>query len=615
MDAFRQVQPRNLFPIPSARHLIVALISTILVFIFASVTLIIGVRVVYAGQAFPGVHSMGISLSGLNSIEIKETLERNIVYPETGLIVLHDVERLWSPHPNEVGVAIDFNEMERLAMAVGRQGSIAQQVRGQLQAWVSGVVVTPIVVFDQQQASNYLSQVAEEIDLPQIEATIGVDGFDILMRPGQIGRRVDIQSTLELLLEPVSHLYDAQIDLIVEELPPIVLDTSEQASLAREILSEPLVLTADDNSWTFELNTLAGLLTFNLIETESGAEYSVGLSTEALDTFLRPLAEELDILAQNPRFIFNDDTAELDLLESAVTGRQLDIDETIERINTDLTAGRHEIPLVFNQTEPEISDDATAEDLGISAPVSVVSSYFSGSGSARAQNVATASAAFHGMLVAPGETLSMAEVLGDISLDTGYAEALIIYGDRTIKGVGGGVCQVSTTLFRAAFFGGYPLVERHPHAYRVRYYELGSSSPGPGFDATVFVPVVDFKFTNDRDSWLLLETYISGSQLIWKFYSSPDAREVQWSSQQSNHVDAPEDLYKENADLPKGKIKQVDWSADGLDVLVTRTVTLDGDILYDDEIKTHYLPWRAIYEYGPETKLPEDARTEATEDA
>ena len=107
----------------------------------------------------------------------------------------------------------------------------------------------------------------------------------------------------------------------------------------------------------------------------------------------------------------------------------------------------------------------------------------------------------------------MGDALGDVSLDTGYAEALIIYGNRTIQGVGGGVCQVSTTLFRTAFFGGYPVVERYPHAYRVSYYEYtagGDVDPDlAGLDATVFTPVVDFRFTNDTPYWLLMETYVN----------------------------------------------------------------------------------------------------------
>jgi vancomycin resistance protein YoaR len=204
----------------------------------------------------------------------------------------------------------------------------------------------------------------------------------------------------------------------------------------------------------------------------------------------------------------------------------------------------------------------------------------------------------------------MADALGDISLDNGYAEALIILGDRTIKGVGGGVCQVSTTLFRAVFFGGYEIVERHPHAYRVGYYEGGPGSPGPGLDATVFVPLVDFKFRNDTPSWLLMETYIYGNQLLWKFYSTSDGRTVQWSSHESNAVDAPKPLYKENSELDKDEIKKIDYEADGLDVVVYRTVTRDGETIHNDTIKTHYLPWRAIYEFGPGSDLPSNIEVE-----
>ena len=87
------------------------------------------------------------------------------------------------------------------------------------------------------------------------------------------------------------------------------------------------------------------------------------------------------------------------------------------------------------------------------------------------QNIQIAASRFHGLLVPPGATFSMAQQIGDISLDNGYAEAPIIVGDRTINGVGGGVCQVSTTLFRTAFFAGFPIVDRTPHAYRVGYYE------------------------------------------------------------------------------------------------------------------------------------------------
>jgi len=148
--------------------------------------------------------------------------------------------------------------------------------------------------------------------------------------------------------------------------------------------------------------------------------------------------------------------------------------------------------------------------------------YFRGSSAERLQNIRTAAAQFDGLLVAPGETFSMGEAMGDISLDNGFTEALIIYGGQTIKGVGGGVCQVSTTLFRTAFFAGFPIVERVPHAYRVSYYEQTSGGNDPklaGLDATVYFPLVDFKFTNDSAYWILMETsFDEGSRsLTWRF--------------------------------------------------------------------------------------------------
>ena len=126
----------------------------------------------------------------------------------------------------------------------------------------------------------------------------------------------------------------------------------------------------------------------------------------------------------------------------------------------------------------------------------------------------------------------MADALGDVSLDTGYAEALIIFGDRTIKGVGGGVCQVSTTLFRTAFFGGYQIDERWFHAYRVKYYEQTASGGHDenlaGLDATVFAPQVDFRFTNDTPYWLLMETY-PGQALRSPGSSIPPPTGARWT--------------------------------------------------------------------------------------
>ena len=587
-------------------------VGTVVLAIFA---FLISARLIYINRVLPGVALQDVPLSGLNHEQIVSSLKSRLIYPEQGTLVLTDGELNWMISPSDIGVSVDFDGIASKSLAVGRSGSFIDRLEQQIDAWYQGVQLSPVLQFDYIVGQHFLHEIAATIDRPTIEAAFLVEGVDVRATPGQIGRLVDLEGTLDALNPTITQMMDAVVPLTIIEDPPLILDASKTAEIAQRLLSEPLNITAEGGAdLILPPATVATLMRFEIQDSDSGAQYRLELAPEALLQALEPLAPDLERSPENPRFIFNDETLELDILESAVIGRSLDLQASIEMINSNVAEGEHVIPLAFQYDEPVVGDDATAEQLGITEAVSVVSTYFNGSSTERIQNINTASSAFHGLLVPPGETLSMSDVLGDISLDNGYAEALIIFGDRTIKGVGGGVCQVSTTLFRAVFFGGYEIVERYPHAYRVGYYEQGPGSPGPGLDATVFVPLVDFNFRNDTPHWLLLETYIYGNQLLWKFYSTSDGRTVQWSKQLSNEVEAPKPLYKENTDLEKGKIKKIDYEADGLDVVVYRTVTRGDDVLYQDTIKTHYLPWRAIYEFGPGTELPDDVEVEEAND-
>jgi vancomycin resistance protein YoaR len=569
-----------------------------------------GTRAVFQDRALPGVSAGGIDLSGLTQEQIEAALEEALPYPQQGAVVLQDSGRYWAATPAELGLAIDGPSMAERALAVGRQGSLQAQLNEQSRTWAQGIDLPLALVFDHQVATAYLEGVASETDRPPVEAGIRLQDGQVEATPGSVGRVLDVEATLAALEPAFSQQQDVGLVLPVSEIRPHILDAEADAALARTLLSRPLVLKADDaGPWTLEPAELAAMLAFT--PSADPARYALELSPGQLSSMLDELAPDLERKPENARFIFNDESRQLELLREAVVGRSLDTQASIEAIEHAINRGESEVTLAFQTQEPTVRSDATAESLGITENVVSVSTYFSGSSEGRIQNIRTAASQFHGYLVAPGETVSMAELLGDISLDTGYTEALIIFGDRTIQGVGGGVCQVSTTLFRAAFNGGYPIVERYPHAYRVLYYEQGPNSPGPGMDATVFVPRVDFKFTNDTPYWLLMETYLYGEQLVWKFYSTSDGRTVEWSSSgPRNEVEAPKPLYRENDDLKKGKIKQVDYEADGMDVTIYRTVTRQAEVLHEDAIKTHYLPWRAIYEFGPGTELPDDVEVE-----
>ena len=597
-----------------------AIFGGLLLFFTLLFAVVIGYDIYHAGQVYPGISLAGVDLSGLSQDEAADLLSLNLVYPEQGRIAF-DGDQVWPAKPAELGLYLDPQTSAAAAYSVGRQGDPFTRLSNQFLAWYKGVDLPPLLVYDERIAYRYLGSIAAQVDQPTIEASLSVNGEDVVVTPGQVGRSVDVEATLAPLEAQLRSLTDGVIPVVMRETSPVILDASEQAEIAQQILSDPLILEiphaqeGDPGPWTFERQTLAGMMTIEIVETPEGARYQVGLDAESLRSFLQDIGSDFERGAANARFIFNDDTSQLEVIQPAVIGRTLDVDATIDAINQQVAQGDHTVSLVFDYTDPAVGDDATAEQLGITELVSVDASYFYGSSAARIQNIQTASSQFHGVLVPPGGTFSMGEILGDVSLDNGYAEALIIFGNRTIKGVGGGVCQVSTTLFRTVFFGGYPVDERYSHAYRVSYYEqTASGNVNPklaGLDATVFVPVVDFKFTNDTPNWLLMETYVNAParKLTWKFYSTSDGRTVDWDTTGlMNVVEPPKPLYQENPELKKGQIKQVDWEAEGADVAVYRTVHRDGQVYFEDEFSTHYMPWRAVYEYGPGTKIPKDKK-------
>ncbi len=575
--------------------------------------LLIGFHVTYIERIYPGIRVGWVDVSGLTIEEATNLLASEFDYPIQGQITLRDRQQTWKVTPAQAGLfsAPEYNA--RVAFNVGRDGPAITRFSDQFTAWYQGINLPVNMFLDERIAQQFLKEIAAQVDTPTVEASLSIDGTEVVVNPGQVGRSLDVSGVLASLEAQVAALLDGEINLVVDETPPVILDVTAQAEIAEEILSEPLVLQVPGakegtpGPWRFERGELAQMLVIERVFTTEGETYEVGLSSHLLRGFLESEAPGLFVERANARFMFNDETRELELFEPSITGQSLDIEASLQQINAALAEGKHNVKLDMAYTLPGVTSEATAESLGITELVSSHTSYFYGSSSSRKRNIKIASAQFYGVLVAPGETFSMADVLGDVSLDTGYEEAWIIFGDRTIKGVGGGVCQVSTTLFRTVFFGGYPILERHPHAYRVYYYEQtsggGNDSNLAGLDATVYVPLVDLRFKNDTEYWLLMETYVGDNYLTWKFYSTSDGRKVEWETTGLTNIqDPPDPRYLENDDLAKGEIKQVDWAVSGADVTVTRYVKREGNIINSDIFTTHYMPWRAVCEYGPGTK-------------
>lgn len=324
------------------------------------------------------------------------------------------------------------------------------------------------------------------------------------------------------------------------------------------------------------------------------------------DTFadlLKPLQEKAYKAPVDAQFIVENNR--VTTFKSSQDGIQLDIvkaqqfmrDTLKDTIKDEKTQNfTYKIPTITLQ--PEITTEK-ANTFGIIEEIGKGTSLFQHSIPNRIHNVKVASTKINGILVKPGEEFSFVKYLGDVSKATGYASAYIIQNGRTVLGDGGGVCQVSTTLFRAALNAGLPITERHAHAYRVSYYEEDSPA---GLDATVFYPSVDLKFKNDTGNYILVQSEVDPVELrlTYTLYGKKDGREVSITKPTiTGYSPPPAPLYQDDPSIPKGTTKQVDWSASGATSVFFRTVKdSKGKILIDEKFVSRYAPWKAVFLVG-----------------
>jgi vancomycin resistance protein YoaR len=196
----------------------------------------------------------------------------------------------------------------------------------------------------------------------------------------------------------------------------------------------------------------------------------------------------------------------------------------------------------------------------------------------RHANIATGSMQFDGVVIMPGQTFSFWNLLGPVTVERGYAYAGAIIENRSDENViGGGLCQVSTTMFNALSKLGYQIDERHAHGYLIERYPLG-------LDAAVFDPGVDFRWTNDTASPVFLWSWVSDTSVTFDVWSLPTNRTVTFTDAvQRNFVDVPADQPADPA-FPKG------YAIKGRDVIRTRTVAENGKVIHQDTWFSHYAP-------------------------
>lgn len=573
----------------------------------------------FGNRFFPGVKIAGVNVSGQSPASVYQYFDSQFRQRTSEPLKFVYDEQTYTVTFDKAAPQLNLRQQIDEAYNIGRSGSFLENLSSQFSVLVFG---TDLPLLINYQNENYLaeqfSQIALLIKKSPVNASL-LPGEQITVSPSQDGKELDTK-----LLQKQIAGYLTISGPMPESLPTKVTVPQFSTAIAERakkaldnIKVSPLNLRFEKEVWTIDQAVLLSLLDLHQTKPVLASAELPGISITIeditvgenrlsdsellldktkLSNYLKDLSDQISQPTKDARFNFDPGTKRAVEFQPEQEGRELDLDQTKILITKALE--KHpgkDITLPVKVTKPKVTA-SSINNFGIRELLGAGISHFAGSIENRIYNIGLASSRLNGTLVPPGETFSFNATVGEISGASGYKPAYVIKSGRTVLDDGGGVCQVSTTLFRSILNAGLPITERTAHAYRVGYYEQGFP---PGLDATVFSPTVDFKFRNDTPAHILIQAHPKGTSLFIDIYGTSDGRVARLTTPiVTNQTPPPAELRQDDPTLPRGTVKQVDWSAWGANVSFKRTVTRGSETLISETFRSNFKPWQAVYLVG-----------------
>ena len=504
-------------------------LSILGVTIVVLMVLVVSFELVYSGKIYPGVAANGVYLGGLSQTEAEAKLSlATTAYSTAVLPITYNSSTVRIPL-KQLSLSYDA-KVATSAIQFGRTGGFIDKLHAQMRALIGKS--TPIVSFSFPQASldSYISQIADEVDTPVQNATLTFNNNHAQVTPAQTGKRLDIG---RLILAINAGLGQTSADAIAAPTYEIAPSISTEALTAASheadsYISSPVTLSVNGDQKIIDQPTIISWLTASSVPPKVASlpdfypwltmpTAKISLNTAAINAYVAQIAKKTDQNPQNAALTIVNGAATV--FQASHNGAKLDQADATQQITGAITkAGATRLlTLKVAVTKPAISEDSL-NNLGIKELISSATTYFPGSSYARMTNVRVGASKFNGILLAPGEQFSFGKILGDVGPEQGYVPGLVIIGNHEEKQYGGGLCQVSSTAYRAALLAGLPINERYNHSFAISFYTAPFGVPG--VDATIYYPDVDMKFTNDSGSYILIQTHMSGSTLTFDYYGT-----------------------------------------------------------------------------------------------
>lgn len=525
--------------------------------------------------------------TGLTLVFEGKSNTSNIIIPATATGLTPDaVVEYFSLQPTQ--------ETIKRAYDFGHSGGLAKKLKEQFSLVVGRNFVIPVSASRESIESLIARETSRHFDA-QIPAQFSFDenGQAIIISETP-GEKIDIEKATDLVLQKLLNLQTEPLTFKLQsEVPYTTQEKLEPfLALANQLATLPgIVFSYEDYTWRVKGITLAKWLTLKPMPDEG---HQIVVDDKKLEAFLNEhVAAYINNPVENSRFEMQE--GKLAEVSVGTPGNVVDVVKTMTSVSEALEKFKRgegknaaiNISLETIASDPQITRETIAK-YHIKDLVGRAVTDFAGGTKDRQHNIETGVAKITGMLLAPGQEFSTVNAIGAITKETGFVEEFVINKDQTIKEIGGGLCQVSTTLFRTALNAGLPITERVNHKYVVPYY-------GPGLDATIYEPHPDFRFVNDTKNYMLVQGSANHNKVIFEFYGVADGRIAEVSTPVlSNEIPVPPDRYIASPTMPTGKITCTTSTYRGITADATYTVTYPDGTIKKDVFRSVYQAWPKV---------------------
>jgi vancomycin resistance protein YoaR len=565
----------------------------------------------YAGHVYPSVTAGSVEVGGLTVEQARAAIQADAKLQAARTVTLRYQDKSWTPTFADLGITIDVDQTLAGAYDIGREDTARSRLTNLAGLMRADHAVPLVVMVNQQTLNNWFDRVDGDLGLKPHDAYLVIDGANVSIQPEVQGVVVDRAKMGQIVSAGAQSLTIADGNLPVSATIPNVRagDLTALQGQVQTALAKGIKLKYPGKHWTLKPEEISQFLTQSTDPSKQGAAaVTVTVDESKLASWLSDqFSGDINQDPVDAQIAWSDDTQSVYATTPSEDGAKLKPLTFARAVIASFWGNHDTVDIPVADLKPQIDSNNLAA-LGITTKLAVGDSNFVGSSDERATNIQVGVGLLNGTLVPPHGTFSFNHAIGEITLDKGYVEGGIIDGQRIGRDVGGGICQVSTTVFRAALYAGVPIVEWWPHTYRLNFYEQDGWEPG--YDASILQPDGnpfgggDFRFSNPTDSWMLVEAYTTDDQRVYVIiYGAETGYKVSFSPTRiSDPIPTTEhDIETVDDTLPSGTVEQTEASQPGYDVQFDRTVTdKGGNVIIQETYDSEFASRPNVYKVSPD---------------